>query len=97
MRNNKFNTLRQIEWLGINDYFKEIIVTSQNKINTFSKIKNLKFVIGDTENDIIPANKLAIISIAITTGIRNEKLLNKYEPNFLIKDLIEIKNILYNV
>lgn len=97
MRNNKFNALRQIEWLGINGYFKEIIVTPQNKINTFSKIKNLKFVIGDTENDIIPANKLAIISIAITTGIRNEKSLKEYEPNFLIKDLIEIKNILYNV
>lgn len=97
MRNNKFNTLRQIEWLGISNYFKEIIVTSQSKIDTFSKIKKLKFVIGDTENDIIPANKLAINSIAVTTGIRNEKLLKEYKPNFLIKDLIEIKNILYNV
>ena len=52
-------------------------------------------MVGDTENDILPANTLGIKSVAVTTGIRNRQLLSKMNPTYILDGLGEIENILY--
>lgn len=93
-RQNSKDTIAQIEKLGIEIFFNDIIVTNENKSNSFKRIENLHYVIGDTENDIIPAKENGIKSIAVTTGIRNKHYLNQLSPDYLITDLYELVSIL---
>ena len=92
-RQNRKNTLIQLYNLKLEHFFSEIFVTSENKELSFIKIKNLKYVVGDTENDILPAKKMGIKSIAVTTGIRAVKELEEMKPDFIVNDLIEVIGI----
>lgn len=46
------------------------------------------WMIGDTEADILAAQALGIPTIAVTCGIRSRYQLQKYQPNFILSDLI---------
>ena len=59
------------------------------------RIPNLCFMVGDTENDILPANNIGISSIAVTTGIRNRQLLQEMNPQYIIDNIEEVKDIVY--
>lgn len=89
-RLNTESTLNQIENLGIKDYFKEIIITEKNKFHAYSKISNLHLIVGDSENDILPANELKVNSFALTTGIRSFDFLKKLNPTFIGNDIKEL-------
>jgi phosphoglycolate phosphatase-like HAD superfamily hydrolase len=89
-RFNKEATLNQIENLGIKDYFKEIIITKKNKLEAYRQIPNLQLIVGDSENDILPANELNVNSFALTTGIRSFNFLKKLNPTFIGNDLNEL-------
>lgn len=92
IRHNKENTIQQLSTLGI-DRYRSYIVDSDKK-SAMSKIPNLQFMVGDTENDILPANELGIKSIAVTTGIRNESLLEAMRPTHIVESLEDIPKIL---
>ena len=51
-------------------------------------------LVGDTEDDIISAQKHKIISIAIASGSHSFERLSKSNPDFLIKSATELKSIL---
>ncbi len=89
-RSMKEETICQIDQLKLNKYFSRIIITEQNKLEGYSQIPNLILIVGDTENDIIPANELGVKSYAVTTGIRSSKFLANYSPTFLSDSLFDL-------
>lgn len=92
IRHNKTNTENQLKLLGLDRYTCHIV--DGNKELTMRQIPNLCFMVGDTENDILPANKIGIKSIGVTTGIRNRQLLVKMNPTYIVDSLDEINRFL---
>lgn len=93
IRHKRQNTEAQLQLLGINQYNN--VIVEGNKEQHMSLIPNLTYMIGDAENDILPANNLGITSIAVTTGIRNRKLLQEMSPKYIIDNIAEVKDIVY--
>jgi len=93
-RSMKEETIHQIDQLNLNKYFSRIIITEQNKLEGYSQIPNLLLIVGDTENDIIPANKLGIESFAVSSGIRSFNFLEKLKPTYLSDSLERVLEIL---
>lgn len=88
-RYNTEGTERQVAELGFNKY-AELTIVTENKEGAMSKIDNLVAMVGDTENDIVPANNIGIKSIAVTTGIRNAEKLSSYNPSIIVNSLSEV-------
>jgi len=82
-------TKRQVSELGLTD-FAELMIVTDSKEEAMRGINNLYAMIGDTENDIVPANNVGIKSIAVTTGIRNKEKLSVYSPSVIINHLSEV-------
>ena len=93
IRHNKLNTESQLRLLGLDKYHCHIV--RGNKGEQLRLIPNIYLMVGDTENDILPANTLGIQSVAVTTGIRNRQLLSEMNPTYILDGLGEIENILY--
>jgi phosphoglycolate phosphatase len=82
---------KQLSWLGIDKYFKKILVTEQKKtkaelIQPFN-IKGCSVIIGDTGEDIIAGKTLGMITANVLTGFRNKEVLKTYSPNYIFDDL----------
>lgn len=92
-RNDTISTKQQIENLNIKKYFKKIIISDKNKLLAYSEIPSLSLIVGDTENDILPAKQLNVKSFAISTGIRSYSYLEKLEPTYLHTNIEELINI----
>ncbi len=88
-RYNSEATKRQMSELGFNDYAGLMIVTD-SKEEAMRRISGLYAMVGDTENDIVPANSVGIKSIAVTTGIRNVEKLCTYNPCIIVNSLSEV-------
>lgn len=106
MRNNHENLIWQINELGLNNYFDEILSCSPiqykdktsillNYIHSNNLVINNDFIIiGDSETDIITGKLLKLITIAVTYGIRTKKLLISHDPDYTIDNMDEIINLL---
>lgn len=96
-RENLYIELQNFQMLN---YFKDIFITEQKYTKTeiikqhFSTLSANDFIIGDTINDILCGKELNIKTVAITNGFINKNILEKYQPNYFVNDLIELKNIL---
>ncbi|MGQ9759972.1 MAG: HAD family hydrolase [Candidatus Methanomethylicaceae archaeon] len=55
---------------------------------------NEAIVVGDSEMDIKPCKKLGVRVVAVTTGVRTEEELRKFNPDFVIKDLRELPDLI---
>lgn len=88
-RHNVQNTISQIRELGL-DKLAEPIIVEGDKKEIMKAIENMQLFVGDTENDIVPANEIGVKSIAVTTGIRNEKRLSIMNPSIIINSLSTI-------
>lgn len=82
-------TKRQVSELGLTD-FAELMIVTDSKEEAMSGINNLYAMIGDTENDIVPANNVGVKSIAVTTGIRSKEKLSVYRPSVIVNNLSEV-------
>ena len=51
-------------------------------------------MVGDTESDLLAARDAGVDSIAVARGIRDEKLLETYQPVKIIHQLYELMNYL---
>lgn len=91
-RKNEKDTIQQVENFYLNRYFNRIIFTGQNKLLGYSQIPNLLFIVGDTENDILPASTLGVKSYAVTSGIRSYNFLKNLNPTYLHDSLESIMN-----
>lgn len=93
IRHNRINTENQLHVLKLDKYHYHIV--DGNKEYTMLQIPNLCFMVGDTENDILPANNIGIKSVAVTTGIRNRELLLEMNPTYILEGLSKISNIVH--
>lgn len=94
LRNNKKGTEDQLNNLKLSEYFDNVHVVSGDKYDEYSKIPQLKAIVGDTENDVLSAQRLGVYDIAVTTGIRNKFQLEKLNSQYIIRDLKDILNII---
>ncbi|MGB2926177.1 MAG: HAD family hydrolase [Limnothrix sp.] len=51
-------------------------------------------MVGDTEADIVAAQRMSIPAIALTCGIRDEQYLKTYNPDYLCADLLSTAHLL---
>ena len=91
-----------IENLGLNKYFDFIVGSQKNLklkphtdmlkkcVDTLNLRTNETIFVGDSINDILPANELGITSVFVKYGYG--KLEGSVKPNTQISDIIELKN-----
>lgn len=95
IRYNKENTIEQLHQLGLDKY--KLYIASGGKVEYLKKIPNLCVMVGDTENDILPAKKLGIQSVAVLSGIRNKTQLEVMEPSYIIESVSKWDRVLSKI
>lgn len=73
-------------------YNKEDVISSF--IREFNLDKNLTFYVGDTSGDVEAGKIAKVKTIGISWGFQNKEILSKSNPDFLIDNLNEIKDII---
>ena len=91
--------------LGIAKYFKDIIggddasclkpsACPLNKVLPLNNNSTRSMIIGDMDLDIISGKKVGILTCAVTYGIGKKEDILKVEPDYIINDIAELKNII---
>lgn len=93
-RQSKENLYKELEKLGIKQYFSHILVT-ENKCTKEDLLKQISFdgqdyFVSDMGKDIAIGNKVGLRTIAITHGFMNREKLEEYEPWKIIGNLEEL-------
>lgn len=87
------NVRGQIENFGLNNFFKNIFVTEQKFTKNELIVKNKislsekDIFVGDSEEDIVAAKELGIVSVGVLTGVRNKNALEKFNPDFIFENI----------
>ena len=63
-------------------------------ISEQGELKDHWVMVGDTEADIVAAQRMNIPVIALTCGIRDAEYLKKYSPDYLTQDLLSTAHLL---
>jgi phosphoglycolate phosphatase-like HAD superfamily hydrolase len=63
-------------------------------INDFSLDKKLTYYVGDTSGDVEAGQFAGVKTIGISWGFQHKNVLSQAKPDFLIDDIIEIKDII---
>lgn len=102
LRRNADNLLNQLKFLGIDQYFAGIKsghtdgkghALKSDIINELPKTEHRILVIGDTESDILAAQKVDAQSVAVLSGIRNRELIENMNPGYIIEDISELLDL----
>jgi phosphoglycolate phosphatase len=99
-RQSKTKTVSQVNNLGLNRFFKDILVTRQREskaqiILSETSVTDNDIIIGDTGEDVIAGKQLSIRTAAVTTGTINAATLVKYNPDIITKSINTKKLIQY--
>jgi len=104
LRNSRKNLFWELDRLGLNNYFSQVLVGSPVKLKNKTKLikdyieNNMgetKFIIiGDTEVDIFTGKELGMLTIAVTYGIRSREFLENLKPDFYLDKLSVLPEIL---
>jgi len=92
---------KEIEDYGLRNIFDEINSDVHDKVEILDKIlksnnfdpKNVYFI-GDTNHEIETGKIVGIKTIATTWGLFTEKRLSQYNPDFIVRNTKELKNVL---
>jgi phosphoglycolate phosphatase len=98
LRRNRENLMRQVEWLKIGPYFKDVLTGHSKNDGHDVKIALIRanlndadgIVVGDTEADIIAGRELGLKTIALTSGIRSEHFLRALNPDYILSQVNEV-------
>jgi len=63
-------------------------------VDDFNLDKNLTFYVGDTSGDVEAGKFANVKTIGISWGFQHKEVLSKSKPDFLIDNIIEIKDII---
>ncbi|MCX6823645.1 MAG: HAD family hydrolase [candidate division SR1 bacterium] len=99
---DNFSTLLpEIEKAGLSSIFTKIIgEVHEKKDSIISLIKEFNldvkntFYVGDTSGDIEAGKSAGVKTIGIGRGYQHKDILSTSSPDFLIDDIVEIKNII---
>lgn len=104
LRDNKKNTIKQLEAMQLHKYFEMILIgehfgtweTKYKLIKNYDKsiLKSDSLIVGDTEVDILAGKNLGIKTCGVLCGMRTYKLLKQLKPDYLIRDLRGLTTIL---
>jgi phosphoglycolate phosphatase-like HAD superfamily hydrolase len=104
LRNSRKNLFWELDRLGLNNYFSQVLVGSPVKLKNKTKLikdyieNNMgetKFIIiGDTEVDIFTGKELGMLTIAVNYGIRSREFLENLKPDFNLDKLSVLPEIL---
>lgn len=102
LRRNEANLHAELEGLGIKHFFHKILSGHSEtdgydkKIELIEKQMNDEegLIIGDTEADIVTGKKIGLISVAVTSGIRDKEFLANLEPDYLFESITELNRII---
>lgn len=98
--------LQPLKTLGIYDYFDDIFggddigcmkpssCPLDRTINRFNMDKETTIFVGDMYIDVLAGKSAGIATCAVTYGIGKKEDIIKVEPDFIIDDMIELKNII---
>jgi len=85
---------------GLSHLFQKVVGDIHEKgevitslINEFNLDKNLTYYVGDTSGDVEAGKMANVKTIGISWGFQHKKVLSKSDPDFLIDDIIEIKEL----
>lgn len=92
--------LKEIKEYGLENIFTEVITEVHDKfesVNALVQKYNLKlnetYFIGDSNHEVDVAKKIGIMSVAVTWGLCSQKRLESVNPNFLVKNIKELEDI----
>ena len=91
--------------LEITKFFKDIIggdnvsclkpsICSLDKALKYNKNSERSIIVGDMDLDILSGKKAGILTCAVTYGIGKKKDILKAEPDYIIDDIGELKDII---
>lgn len=83
----------QLDRLDLARHFKAV-VSGERKRELIATIPGREFVVGDTEADVAAAREVGAISVAVASGIRNETVLRRAEPDHLADDISVLPKLL---
>ncbi len=93
--------LGEIKDFGLEGIFEDMHLEVHDKVNYITSLMqnnsmktNNTVIIGDSNNEIEAAQKADIKSIAVTWGLCSEKNLKKYNPDYIVHNVQELKNLL---
>ncbi|HMR72896.1 MAG TPA: HAD hydrolase-like protein [Candidatus Saccharibacteria bacterium] len=100
LRRNNDNLLYQLEHLGIQGFFKDILSGHSEADGEDVKseiiearVSGYDLVVGDTEADVRAAQLLHIPVAAVTTGIRDYDYLAALQPDYILSSVGELPEI----
>ena len=86
---------------GLSQFFQKVVGNVHEKdeiitsiIDEFDLNRNLTYYVGDTSGDVEAGKNANVNTIGISWGFQDKSVLSKSNPDFLIDNIIEIKNII---
>ena len=84
-RQDKEMLYKQLSWLGLTPYFKEILATENKQTKTdilkqFSLTSD-DILVGDTGHDIQTGKSVGLKTVAVSYGFLSEEVLKTYQPD----------------
>jgi len=98
-RYHRQNALSQLDKLSLTSYFAEILTPNpESKASAITKsgFSPKDLVIGDTEEDILTAEKLHLSSVAVTWGVRSKEFLQTFSPTHIVETVDALRGIIEN-
>ncbi len=100
----KSKLLPEIARSGFESLITKVVSDAYNKKEALKQLvtdenidKDTSFFIGDTNGDVDAGKFVGIKTIGITWGFQDAERLKSFNPDFVIDDLLEIKNIIDKV
>ena len=98
LRRNEMNLLEELKRLNIYNYFDKVLSGHSESDGYDKKIDLIRneigshkaVIIGDTEADIVTGRTLAMTTVALTSGIRDEQFLAALSPDYMIDRIGEL-------
>ena len=100
-RQSRKQLLIQLHNLGIDQSFDDLLVNESKsvgkKVSKAALIRHhhgftpeTSCLIGDTEDDLLAGKELGIMTIAVLSGLRNQAILTRYQPNHVVENISEL-------
>jgi len=106
LRKSKENLYQQLRRFKIEPLFDKVLIGGDGEEQWRFKAKIISsdshfepqdsIIVGDTETDIHAGKFLNIGTIAVLSGIRSKNKLVLSQPDYIIKDISQLKNVLNN-
>lgn len=98
-RQSEMSVLHQVVPHGWDQIFDNLFVTCQKQdkyelIKSFAKEEKIDWFVGDTGKDIQTGKQIGANTVAVLSGFLSREVLQRYEPDMIIENVLDLKTIL---